>query len=226
MTRRTRGFTLVEVLVAVTLLAILMATALAGIRVVTRSISAGTRAVDRTNKVRVAQEFLRHELMQTLVAPYDQDRTSGQVKVFTGERDRLTFVSPMPGYLGHGGPYVQQIQIARGDRSLRLEFRHALLNGYRKEGAKRVEDGDPVVLVEGIRRAEFSYLGMDETGKVGDWQDTWDRNAAQTPPMLVRLKLEFEPGENQVWPDLVVPLVLDASAGRNPGEPGFGPATF
>jgi general secretion pathway protein J len=219
---RQRGFTLIEVLVSVTLLAVLLAAAMAGIRTVTRAAAAGSLAAERTNKLRVTQEFLRRELMQTLSTPFEQENTTGKTRVFKGEGDRLTFVAPMPGYLGKGGPYVQQVSIGRGRRGGQMEFRQALLNGYRDERAKKVEEGDPVVLLEGIRSATFEYRGLSDTGQVTDWDSTWDRYGAA--PMMVRVKVEFEPTEHQIWPDLVVPLMLDPLAAQRALEPQFGPS--
>jgi general secretion pathway protein J len=159
--------------------------------------------------------------MQALSTPFEQEETTGKTRVFVGEAERFTFVAPMPGYLGRGGPYVQQLNIGRGLRGSQLEFRQALLNGYRDEHAKKVDEGVPVVLLEGIRRATFEYRGLSDTGQLGDWDSTWARYGAA--PMLVRMKIEFEPGEHQDWPDLVVPLMLDPMAAQRALEPGFGP---
>src|SRR5262249_34510210 len=128
--RSASGFTLIEVLVSIALLAVLLAASLAGIRTVTRAAAAGSLAAERTNKLRVTQEFLRHELMQALGTPFQQEETTGKARVFVGEAQSFTFVAPMPGYLGKGGPYVQQVRIGRGLRGSQMEFRQALLNGY------------------------------------------------------------------------------------------------
>jgi general secretion pathway protein J len=221
-TRGQRGFTLIEVLVSITLLAVLLAAALAGIRTVTRAAAAGSVAAERTNKLRVTQEFLRRELMQALSTPFEQEQTTGKTRVFKGEADSFTFVAPMPGYLGKGGPYVQQLSIGRGLRGSQMEFRQTLLNGYRDEHAKKVEEGDPVVLLEGIRSATFQYRGLSDTGQVTDWDETWDRYGAA--PMMVRVRVEFEPGEHQSWPELVIPLMLDPFAAQRALEPQFGPS--
>jgi general secretion pathway protein J len=220
--RRARGFTLIEVMVTITLLAVLLAAALAGIRTVTRAATAGSLAAERTNKLRVTQEFLRRELMQTLSTPYEQEETTGRTRVFQGDTDRVTFVAPMPGYLGKGGPYVQQVSVARGAHGSRLEFRHALLNGYRDEDAKKVDEGEPVVLLEGIERATFEYRGLNDTGQVTDWESTWDRYGSA--PMIMRIRIEFARDEHQSWPEFMVPLMLDPLAAQRALEPQFGPA--
>lgn len=223
MNARARGFTLIEVLLAITLLAMLLAGGYAGIRTATRAARSGQAQIDRTNKLRVTQEFLRRELSQTLALPYEKD-TSGQMTVFEGKQDKIVFVAPMPGFLGHGGPYVQQLAIEREGRSRQLTFRHMLLNGYMKDGHDKVESVKPVILLENIDDAEFEFRGLDETGKVGDWDDEWKRKGAA--PQLVRLKLKFVREAHQEWPELTIPVMLDPSAANSGQVVGFGPGGF
>ena len=59
---RSAGFSLLEVLLAITLLAVLLAGAMGGIRAATRAMHSGEQNIERTNRLRVAQEFIRREL--------------------------------------------------------------------------------------------------------------------------------------------------------------------
>jgi len=223
MMTRARGFTLIEILLAIMLLAMLMAGAYAGIRTATRAAHAGQNQIDRTNKLRVTQEFLRRELSQALALPYEKE-TDGRLVVFAGKPDLVTFVGPMPGYLGHGGPYVQQIALERDGRTRKLTFRHMLYNGYTKDGHDKVESVDPVVLLENIDDATFEYRGIDDTGKIADWDDEWKR--ANIAPHMVRLKLRFTREYAQTWPELVIPLTVDPSAAGTQPNFGAGPGGF
>ena len=211
---RARGFTLVEVLLALTLLALLMAGAFAGIHSATRAVASGESLIDRTNKLRVAQEFLRRELSQAKALVIEQDPTTGEATLFEGDAESLRFVAPMPGYLGSGGPYVQQLSFERHEGDLRLLFRHAIHNGYdADEGPLADPDLVPVVLLERIRDARFEYRALDDTGKLDDWTDEWDKRGRM--PLMVRIAVEFEEDLNLVWPEMVVPLMLDTAASPN-----------
>ena len=55
--KRARGFTLLEVLMAVTLLALLLAGAYSGIQTSVRAMHAGERVIERVDRVRTVQEF-------------------------------------------------------------------------------------------------------------------------------------------------------------------------
>ncbi len=216
---RARGFTLIEVLLSIMLLALLVSGAYACIRTATRATAAGQKEIERTEKLRMAQQFLRRQLSQTLAMPYgERTDANGQKPMFEGSRDELTFVSSMPGYLGHGGAYVQRLTIERGRKGYQLTFRHAIANGYKDDDLDD-RDNKPVVLIENIRQARFEYRTIDDQGRLKEWEDRWDRPAQM--PILVRITLEFERGDRMAWPELIVPLVVDPSAVGAALEPSF-----
>jgi general secretion pathway protein J len=217
---RQRGFSLLEVLMASVLLALLLTGAWAGVRTATRSAERGEALVERTNTLRVAQEFLRRQISQALVLAYGQERGTGERVVFEGDRDTLTYVSAMPGYLGRGGAYVQRLTIERGRHGGQLVFRHALLNGFDEDSFRDDdENAPPVVLLEHIRQASFEFRALDDRGELGNWQDQWDETAQL--PLLVRIEIEFERDANMNWPELVIPVMLDPTSASSPLEPSF-----
>lgn len=227
---RAAGFTLLEVLLAITLLALLLAGAMSGVRTATRAMHAGEEAIDRTNRLRVAQEFVRHELSRTMPLAFGQEKGSGANFVFQGERDFVRFVAPMPGHLSRGGPYVQSLELARGNNGLQLLFTHQMLNGFDLDKLS-TKDVEPVMLIDGIRSGSIQYRKYDDEGKLDDWTDEWED--PQTLPVMVRIELTMTAESGIVWPTMDIPLVLDTSGGirqyqssRRPGgQSGVGQQT-
>ncbi len=215
---RQSGFTLLEVLIAITLLALLMAMAFASLRTAVRITHSGERTITRTNQVRTVQEFLRRELGHAMAIPFERFEDTGENHVFEADANELRFVAPLPGHLAHGGPHVQWITIA-GDELL---FDHAQLNGYDPDNPKANNPREPVLLMRGLSEAWFEYRGLDENGELGDWSKTWED--VQQLPLMVRLVVVFdEPG--RVWPDLEIPVLAGSStpsmfAMRRPMRPG------
>lgn len=211
--RRAGGFTLVELLLTILLLALLMAGAFAGISTANKAVLSGEALIDRTNRVRVAQEFLRRQLRNALALSYPVDSSNGETRMFEGDADTLRFVATMPGYLSHGGAYVQSLSIKSGRGGRELLFGFQLLNGFGNEHTNRNSDEaerEPEVLIENIRGGGFEYRGIDETGKMSDWTEKWD-----TPlqlPAAVRLKLQMASDSLYVWPDIEVAVLANASA--------------
>ena len=220
--RRVAGFTLLEVLIAITLLALLMAMAFGTLRGAISATRSGERVVSWTDQTRTVQEFLRRQLSHAMRTPFERMDDMGENRVFVADRDELRFVAPMPGHLSNGGPHVQWITIA-GDQLL---FDHAQLNGYDPDDPKANNPRDPVLLMEGFSSAHFEYRGLDEAGELGDWSRQWENT--QQLPLMVRLMVEFdEPA--RVWPDLEIPVLAGSSVpamfrsylDRAPGDGGL-----
>lgn len=206
-----RAFTLIELLLAISLLALLFAMAYAGLRGGLKAADSGEALIDRTNRVRVTQEFVRHQLSRLLPLAIEQDTSTGEITVFEGDRTKIRYVGPMPGYLGSGGPYVQELELIRDGRNRQLVFRHWLLNGFDVDEARR-DDALPVRLLDGIRRGSFEFRTVDDRGEITDWQSDWD-NQAQTP-VMIRLELQMDDASRMVWPTLDVAMVVDAGSTR------------
>jgi general secretion pathway protein J len=218
LTRGARGFSLIEVLLALLLLALLSAGVWGAIATSTRAVRSGDLAIERTNKMRVTQELLRRQVSQALAVAFDRDPGDGRITNFLGERDRMTWVSAMPGYLGRGGPYVQELAYERDAGGGTLVFRHALLNGFElREGFP--EKPGPVVLLERVADVRIEYRGTTPEGRLDDWQDDWDKSGPL--PLLVRIAVEFDRESGLRWPPLVVPVMVDPGAVGASLEPSF-----
>lgn len=209
------GFSLLEVLLAITLLALLIAGAYSGIRAAANAMRAGEAAIDRADRLRTAQEFLRHQLSRILPLAYAQNEADGTNSVFEGKDQFMRFVAPMPGYLSHGGPYVQTLELARGKDGLQLRFADAMLNGFDVQKFKSSDaksSDEPVVLLDHIRDGRFEYRTLDDQGELTNWSSDWS-NPGLTP-LMVRIRLNMQPGVQMPWPVLDVPLMLNAGAVR------------
>jgi len=204
------GFTLLEMLMAIVLLGLLLAGAYSGIQTSVRAMHAGERLIERIDRVRTVQEFLRHQLTRILPISYAQ--TDAKTYVFEGERDFMRFVAPMPGYLSHGGPYVQTLAFVRGNGGMSLVFSGTMLNGFDWQEEKKSER-EPVVLVDHIADGSFSYRALDDQGQLAAWSTSWDDPSIT--PLLVRVELTMQNGAQVNWPVLAVPLMLDAGATRS-----------
>jgi general secretion pathway protein J len=215
------GFTLVELVISLALLALLILGAHTAIRTSTQAVVSGERLIERTNKLRVTQELLRRQVSQALAMPIEQRRGTNESIFLAGGREDLTWVSSMPGYLGRGGPYVQRISLERGPGGQSLVFRHAMLNGWDPDDGFDERLAPPVTLLEGIRSLRIEYRALDEAGRLGSWQDRWDKPFQL--PLLVRIRIEFERETLQQWPELVIPLLVDPGAGAINVAPIFGP---
>jgi general secretion pathway protein J len=203
---RSTGFTLIEVMLAITLVAMIMAMAYGGFRASIRATTSGENLIEETNRLRITHQFVRTQLSQALALVIEEEQTEGRMVRFEGEAQRVRFVAPMPGYLSFGGPYVQQFSLERGADGLDLVFQFALLNGYEPGD---LDEDDGVVLLEGLRAGGFFFLGLDPEDQTPVWSDFWEEPGVL--PEAVGLNLDLDRANGLVWPELVTPMRVDGS---------------
>ncbi|MGB5292874.1 MAG: prepilin-type N-terminal cleavage/methylation domain-containing protein, partial [Lysobacterales bacterium] len=146
---RSAGFTLVELLLAITLMSILLGLTYTGLSAATRSSQRGELLLAAGGELRSSHQFIRRQLNQMLPLSFaETDDTLPQRIVFEGDARHIKFVAPMPGYLGAGGPQVQLVEVVDGDDGeMHIQFSHALLQGFTED---RLYDREPVVLLTGV----------------------------------------------------------------------------
>lgn len=203
------GFTLLEILLASTLLAILLTLAYSTLSSAVRTTRSGEAQIERTDEVRVTQEFLRRQLSHAMPVAFEEPEDGGDRKVFEADDRRLRFVGPMPGHLSRGGLHVQWLELTSGRDGMRLDFDHHQLNGYDPDDPKGEDERPPVTLLDGIADASFEYKALDEQGELGDWDTDWEDS--ESLPVLVKLSVRFE-NERRFWPLFEVPMKLAAAS--------------
>ena len=214
---RTSGFTLIEVIVAISLLAFGLALSFATMRGATRATERAEIVSQRDERLRAVQGFLRTQLNAALPIAFEFDAETGEASFLRATSNKLEFVAVMPGYLSRGGPYLQTLELVRGDNGQRLLFQHQLLT---TDGALDAER-EPVLLLDGIAEGGFEIRNLDMQSRPGAWQPKWNV-PAQLPP-LVRLKLRFI-DQNRHWPEFVAATRLGVAYGGNAPVPLAGGA--
>ncbi len=193
---RQGGFTLLELLVAITLMGLVLVVLYSGLRLGLNSWDSGERRAEATNRLRSVQEFLRRQLAQSMtVYETNRDRRERFV-IFAGRSEGIEFVAPMPARLGQGGLY--RMRIGMVDSQLQLRWR-PYLPGDPAAGEER-----ETVLLDGVSAVEWAYFGPERNNDQESprWRADWA--STERRPLLVRLNLTLR-GES--WPDLVVALV-------------------
>ncbi|NNA42862.1 prepilin-type N-terminal cleavage/methylation domain-containing protein [Pseudomonas lactis] len=193
------GFTLLEVLLALSFLGLLMVLIGSALGTGNRLLLLSEKQTDRLTQVRTAQDFLRSALQQALAQ--DFGHAPDQDQVFEGERQRMRFVAPVPGQLA-GGVQVHTLEPVAGataSRRLQISFSENRVDGLHPWG-------NPQVLMQEIRDLRLSYRGLDPDRQPTGWLEQWpwpDRL-----PQAVRIDVDTNGGD--LWPTQVVVLRLDS----------------
>jgi general secretion pathway protein J len=198
---RGKGFTLIEVLVSLSLLAFGLALTFSTLRGATGSSERAEQAAQRDERLRAVQGFLRRQLTMALPIAFEFSQQTGEATLFRASSSKIEFVANMPGYMSRGGPYLQTVSVVNGDHGLQLQFVSQLLT---TEGPLEDERA-PEMLLDGIADAHFSFRSVDANNKPGDWVQSWPQSS-RLPPMM-KLSVHFTDPRKH-WPELIVPLRL------------------
>jgi prepilin-type N-terminal cleavage/methylation domain-containing protein len=192
--RGSAGFTLIEMLVALTLLALLATGIVTTFRLGQRTY--GQLVENRRGDLEVvtAQRFLR----QALESAYPFALGAGQTRFgLEGAPDRVevTAMSPQAVALGH---YRYALFLRpREDRGFDLVVRSDVdRHGFANERAAGEE-----VLIERVASVRWSYLGAARGARRPEWQTRWEQRKV---PALIRLEVAFPEGDSRTWPELLV----------------------
>lgn len=210
MNARQQGFTLLEILIVISLLGVLLVLVGGALLGANRAVLKAQRYTVSLDEMHAAQQFLRTALAQALPLPVQPE--SGQPPgIFFGSAQRLAFVAGLPGQLGGGiNLYTLSLQGAGAERTLQVAFARV---GFNAADNTYHAWGEPQVLVRDIQQLKFSYQGVSPAGQLTGWLDHWPW--PQRLPRAVRIQAKVNAAVP--WLTKVVALRLDlAGAGRAP----------
>ncbi|KAF1051123.1 MAG: hypothetical protein GAK43_02546 [Stenotrophomonas maltophilia] len=192
-----RAFTLLEVLVSLTLLGLLLVLVAGALTTSRHTLESSERYSVRLTDVRAAQRYLRASLQQAVpLSLGSAERANGIV--FRGNSQQLSYLGPMPGPLG-GGLRVQTLSLppAQGGASA-----SPLQVSFAPLGAATALPSVPsqVVLPE-VKALRFRYRGIDAAGQATPWLPDWPWPTRL--PSAVSVQLDID------GPVRWVPMIID-----------------
>jgi general secretion pathway protein J len=201
-----QGFTLLELLVALTVSGVVAAMLFSGMRFGTRAWERTRADADSGEEIRVVQDFLRHEIGRAYPLFVATDPANPHVD-FTGDATHLAFLAPIPTALDGGG--LARLSIAMrsqgGKNSLVLSWQPELA-----EATGHVSAQSETVLLRRLRNVEFSYFGAKRSGESPNWHSDW--TGAVRAPQSIRLAAVFSDPQ-KYWPPLTITSGISVDVG-------------
>jgi general secretion pathway protein J len=195
-----RGFTLVELLVALTLLALLSAVLSGSLRLAGRSLQGGETRTAQVDDMRQTIAFMRTQIGSML--PRRLSKAVGLPLLFDGSADELRYVGTLPERVAESGTMLFRIALLKDDDTSPLVLERVYLAPDWTE-MPRFDDAERTVVAEHVAELKFGYFGRDVGASATDtptWRDRWDD--PQRLPMLIRV--DVRPERGPAWPTLIV----------------------
>ncbi len=203
------GFTLLELIVALTLVGLIAAAAFGGLKLGTRAWESGNAKTDAMSQTRLTQGFLRREIAAAYPLLVETENAEKRV-AFYGLKERMTFIAPLAAHLGRGGLYRLTLGFVEEGGSGRLVMHRRLYRPDQDFFADAEEHGPATVLIDGIERTAFSYFGPARPGEEALWHETWQDMTVL--PLLVRLEVVYVDQRRASWPEFIIAPMIDLEA--------------
>lgn len=206
---RAAGFTLIEMVVAMTILGTMLMLLYSGLSFALRSWDASDVNGRRTMDRRIGENFLRREIAELFPMRWKDPVT---LKVaFEGDAKHMRFVSARPAGLAMGGLSLVSVDVAddaKNRRARNLVMRRAMPDDEAKDFGP-LEKAEPSVLIEDVDSVEFAYFGSENDFAEPKWMDDWKYTTRV--PQMIRLRVKTSDGT--LLPDIVVRTMLGEEAG-------------
>jgi prepilin-type N-terminal cleavage/methylation domain-containing protein len=207
-----RGFTLIEVVLGMSMLALIASICYGAFHLGIRAVERGEVAVVTAQRLRVASDVLIRQV-KSIVAYPACNAEEEVYPYFVGTATSMTFITAT-GLEGGGG--LTRVAYQLVDDPPRL----VMAEGSRFSPAVLGEENLPpptdraAVLLDGFKTLRFQYMMND--GVDTEWRDEWDSYEEEMLPAAVRILIEGLPGiELETWGQ-EIPLML--VSGDNVGE--------
>lgn len=208
------GFTLLELIIAFTILALVSGIIFSSFRLAVNSyVKSQERLVEKAQE-RVLQDeikrqigslfplrptgsFLQQQQQQFAQrqAPTQPVTSLGQAPLFHGTQDSMTFITVAP-LMFQQNPGLTVVRYglsedSRGDPYLgAMEMPFSGLDSY--DTMVRVPGGEPLSLIKDLSELRFEYYGYDSEAQTYEWYDFWSGEEMLSVPNAVRILYDDE----------------------------------
>jgi general secretion pathway protein J len=207
--KRLKGFTLIEVLIAMTLLSIMVVLLFASLRICAESWEQGESKIAEVNETAVVYNFFQRHLSPAIPLWNDfAKKTIDKTFSFQGKKQSLEFVSVFPASSGRAGMQLFSITQQEQDKERVIKVTLTPFFPVSKGDGWRPEE---VVLLRHVSDFSLAYFGAVDGASESSWQDEWVEKDIQ--PQLVKIRINTT--NDVFWPEMIIELKVPAVAVNN-----------
>ena len=202
------GFTLLELVIALTIVTVIVVIIFGALRIGIRAWEKGEKDVDIRQRQRIVLDLIKHQLASTCVS--EVRARDQQLVPIKGDSKSIEFISQIPLTPGSQvGIVLVKYVVKRemgGDKERFIFYERNVALPDKKIGAGSPEEGDYAELMSGMKSMVFEYLKERPDEAASTWQKNWDPEVEKGVPLAVRVTLEAD--------DEKPPIYVIAGAGE------------
>jgi general secretion pathway protein J len=186
----TTGFTLVEVMITMTILGFILLIIFGGFRLSFSAWERGDSAKEELQRRRIISQLISQQIKSIVPYRIKTEKAEGDYLAFQGKSQSLKFVSAIPIRTKRPEGFVYAIYEFKEGRLLLYEQRALNRNFFEEE--PREETG--VSLLEGISNIRFEYYREADKEKnvTEEWVEEWSAKEEKKLPKLLRMTFSFK----------------------------------
>lgn len=199
---RDGGFTMIELLIAIGLFAIMSGVLFGALRLAGRSTDAGEAKAQAASGMRLASDYLRTQL--TSQHPQRMRKMLEFPLLFGGTRDEVRFAAPLPARVGVGGMWYYRLSLAPvGGTQRNALVLDRMIPDLSALSMPQFTESERSVLADDIKSFEVSYYGRDRNS-TADVAPTWRGSWEDTQLLPILIQIEVVPRVGAPWPPLLI----------------------
>jgi len=201
-----KGFTLLEVLIGMSIMSVMMLLLFASLRICVQNWNAGEKKITQVSEAAIVQGFLRNKLQQAL--PLTDILSKKREFSFQGKAQKIQFVAPMAASAARLGLQLFTLTLKPEDNQLGRQLA-VDIKPFFASGAEADWKPEEIIILKHIQQLQFEYF--ENNNDQGQWHSEWVDK--QVLPRLVRITIELENG--LLWPPIIIALRIDAATGAS-----------
>ena len=209
---RLLGFSLIEVMVAITILSLMSAIMFSGFQFAMTGYVESQKRIDAKARERVLEDMVRRQigslfplkptadfvdseggggLAEAISGDIDPNQLAlSQIPLFYGTDEAVTFITVAPLLLiENPGLTVVRYGMAEDEYGVRyfgaMESRFNGLGSFQE--MVDIPQGKPLPIVEAVDDLHFEYYGYDPESETYDWYDEWRGDETRSVPSAIRI---------------------------------------
>ena len=203
------GFTLLELMISLTIVGLILVIVFGSLRIGVRAWEKGEKDVEMRQRERIVLDLVKRQIASIFVRVVkDKDVRPFFLK---GDGESMEFISRIPMVPGNraGLVYVKYVVGAGDGGKKRLMFSEKNTYIIEKVMEDQAED-EFFELIPGAENIEFEYLrGPSEDEEESVWQETWDPDSDKGVPVAVKIIFQDSKDEDPIH--VIAPIKSDAS---------------